>query len=420
MHKMTFNTISILGLGYIGLPTAAVLANSGRLVIGVDINPRIVETINQGQVHIIEPELELAVQQAVEKGQFFATTEVQPADAFIIAVPTPLTNNQPDISHIHSAVLAIAPVLRKGNLIILESTSPVETTEKMAKWLTEARPDLSFPIQNQIESDIYIAYCPERILPGKAMTELLENDRVIGGLSEKSTEQAVDLYQIFAKGQCLKTDARTAELCKLVENSFRDVNVAFANELSMICDELKINVWELIKLANHHPRVNILQPGAGVGGHCIAIDPWFIVSNSPKYSRLIRTAREVNDSKPHWVLEKVKQLLVEYTIAKDCKPSEVTIACLGLAFKPDIDDLRESPALMITQQISSWHRGSVLAVEPNIQSLSLDNIELIDLNDALAQADILVLLVDHTPFKKVSLEQISQRYIMDCRGVWIK
>lgn len=417
---MTFNTISILGLGYIGLPTAAVLANSGRLVIGVDINPRIVETINQGQVHIIEPELELAVQQAVEKGQFFATTEVQPADAFIIAVPTPLTNNQPDISHIHSAVLAIAPVLRKGNLIILESTSPVETTEKMAKWLTEARPDLSFPIQNQIESDIYIAYCPERILPGKAMTELLENDRVIGGLSEKSTEQAVALYQIFAKGQCLKTDARTAELCKLVENSFRDVNVAFANELSMICDELKINIWELIKLANHHPRVNILQPGAGVGGHCIAIDPWFIVSNSPKYSRLIRTAREVNDSKPHWVLEKVKQLLVEYTIAKDCKPSEVTIACLGLAFKPDIDDLRESPALMITQQISSWHRGSVLAVEPNIQSLSLDNIELIDLNDALAQADILVLLVDHTPFKKVSLEQISQRYIMDCRGVWIK
>lgn len=420
MHKMTFNTISILGLGYIGLPTAAVLANSGRLVIGVDINPRIVETINQGQVHIIEPELELAVQQAVEKGQFFATTEVQPADAFIIAVPTPLTNNQPDISHIHSAVLAIAPVLRKGNLIILESTSPVETTEKMAKWLTEARPDLSFPIQNQIESDIYIAYCPERVLPGKAMSELLENDRVIGGLSEKSTEQAVALYQIFAKGQCLKTDARTAELCKLVENSFRDVNVAFANELSMICDELKINIWELIKLANHHPRVNILQPGAGVGGHCIAIDPWFIVSNSPKYSRLIRTAREVNDSKPHWVLEKVKQLLVEYTIAKDCKPSEVTIACLGLAFKPDIDDLRESPALMITQQISSWHRGSVLAVEPNIQSLSLDNIELIDLNDALAQADILVLLVDHTPFKKVSLEQISQRYIMDCRGVWIK
>lgn len=420
MHKMTFNTISILGLGYIGLPTAAVLANSGRLVIGVDINPRIVETINQGQVHIIEPELELAVQQAVEKGQFFATTEVQPADAFIIAVPTPLTNNQPDISHIHSAVLAIAPVLRKGNLIILESTSPVETTEKMAKWLTEARPDLSFPIQNQIESDIYIAYCPERVLPGKAMSELLENDRVIGGLSEKSTEQAVALYQIFAKGQCLKTDARTAELCKLVENSFRDVNIAFANELSMICDELKINIWELIKLANHHPRVNILQPGAGVGGHCIAIDPWFIVSNSPKYSRLIRTAREVNDSKPHWVLEKVKQLLVEYTIAKDCKPSEVTIACLGLAFKPDIDDLRESPALMITQQISSWHRGSVLAVEPNIQSLSLDNIELVDLNDALAQADILVLLVDHTPFKKVSLEQISQRYIMDCRGVWIK
>ncbi|MDD0824971.1 UDP-N-acetyl-D-mannosamine dehydrogenase [Mannheimia sp. AT1] len=418
MPQATFSTISILGLGYVGLPTAAIFARSGKSVIGVDTQLEKVTNINQGRIDIVEPQLQPIVQQAVENGLFFATTTPKPADAFIIAVPTPLTNNQPDISYIQAAALSIAPHLSKGNLIVLESTSPVGTTEQLAKWLKQARPDLRFPFEEQ--TDIYIAYCPERVLPGKAMEEIVNNDRVIGGLSEKCTEQAVALYQIFAKGQCLKTDARTAELCKLVENSFRDVNIAFANELSMICDELNINIWELIELANCHPRVNILQPSAGVGGHCVAVDPWFIVSSVPKLAKLIRTAREINDKKSQWVVEKVKITLTECAIKKDCKLSELTIACLGLTFKADIDDLRESAALRITQQIASWHSGNVVAVEPNIQSLSLNNIELVELDDALTQADILVLLVDHSAFKKVDTKQISQQYIIDCRGVWQK
>ncbi|AWW33578.1 UDP-N-acetyl-D-mannosamine dehydrogenase [Mannheimia varigena] len=414
MQTTKFNRICIVGLGYIGLPTAAVFANVGRKVIGVDINPLTVSTINQGKIHIVEPKLEEAVLQAVKNGCFFATDKPQPADAFIIAVPTPLNARQPDLSYIRNAALVIAPHLRQGNLVVLESTSPVGTTEQLAQWLSEARPDLQFPI------DVQIAYCPERVLPGKIMTEIIENDRIIGGLSEKCSQQAVDLYQLFAKGECVKTSARTAEMCKLVENSFRDVNIAFANELSMLCDELNINVWELIELANRHPRVNILEPGAGVGGHCIAVDPWFIVEKSPKLARLIRTAREVNDSKPNWVFEKIKAMVADGAAAKDCKPSELTIACLGLAFKPDIDDLRESPALQITQKVAEWHKGKVLAVEPNIQHLELENAELVELDFALKQADILVLLVDHSPFKQISAEQISQRFMVDCRGVWRK
>ncbi|WP_084493713.1 UDP-N-acetyl-D-mannosamine dehydrogenase [Mannheimia granulomatis] len=419
MRKIEFNTICIVGLGYIGLPTAVAFANSGKQVIGVDINPQVVKTVNQGKVHFVEPQLQELVQQAVKNGLFFATGEVQPADAFVIAVPTPLTADyQPDLSYIQSAAMAIAPHLRQGNLVVLESTSPIGTTEQIAQWFKQARSDLRFQLDTKNEADIYIAYCPERVLPGKVMTELFENDRVIGGLTPKCSEQAVDFYQIFAKGNCIQTDARTAEMCKLVENSFRDVNIAFANELSMICDELGINVWELIELANRHPRVNILQPSAGVGGHCIAVDPWFIVSQSPQLARLVRTAREVNNSKPQWVIEKVKKALADCSIEKDCKPSELTIACLGLAFKPDIDDLRESPALNITQQIADWHSGRVLAVEPNIQSLSLTKVQLVDLATALNQADILVLLVDHKPFKNVPIEQIQQTCIVDCRGVW--
>lgn len=414
MQNTEFNTLCIVGLGYIGLPTAAAFANVGRKVIGVDINPHIVSTLNQGKIHIVEPKLEEAVSQAVKNGCFFATDKPQPADAFIIAVPTPLNARQPDLSYIRNAALVIAPHLRQGNLVVLESTSPVGTTEQLAQWLSEARPDLQFP------TDVQIAYCPERVLPGKIMTEIIENGRIIGGLSEKCSQQAVDLYQLFAKGECVKTSARTAEMCKLVENSFRDVNIAFANELSMLCDELNINVWELIELANRHPRVNILEPGAGVGGHCIAVDPWFIVEKSPKLARLIRTAREVNDSKPNWVFEKIKAMVADGAAAKDCKPSELTIACLGLAFKPDIDDLRESPALQITQKVAEWHKGKVLAVEPNIQHLELENAELVELDFALKQADILVLLVDHSPFKQISAEQISQRFIVDCRGVWRK
>ncbi|WGE67370.1 UDP-N-acetyl-D-mannosamine dehydrogenase [Actinobacillus equuli subsp. haemolyticus] len=420
----TFNTISVIGLGYIGLPTATAFATAGCRVLGVDINADTVNTINQGKIHIIEPDLDQAVQQAVEKGLLSASVSVQPADAFLIAVPTPFKNHyQPDLSYIEAAARAIAPHLTAGNLVILESTSPVGTTEQLAQWLKEIRPDLSFPNEAGEAADIRIAYCPERVLPGKVMVELFQNDRVIGGLSAKCAQQAVDLYKLFVKGECIQTNARTAEMCKLTENSFRDVNIAFANELSMICDKLQISVWELIELANRHPRVNILQPGAGVGGHCIAVDPWFIVSQAPEQARLIRTAREVNDSKPHWVIDKVKMALADCVTEKNLKPSEVKIACLGLAFKPDIDDLRESPAVEITENLANWHSGKVFAVEPNVTRLpaKLQNkVELLSFEQALQQADILVLLVDHQPFKAVSVEVIPQRWLVDTRGVWIK
>lgn len=414
MQKTKFNRICIIGLGYIGLPTAVAFANAGKQVIGVDINEQVVASLKQGKIHIIEPDLQTAFTQAVKNGHFFATQTPEEADAFIIAVPTPLLGKKPDLSYMQNAALAITPYLRKGNLVVLESTSPVGTTEKLAEWLSQARPDLAFP------ADVHIAYCPERVLPGRIMTELLENNRIIGGLTPQCSQQAVDLYQIFAKGNCITTQARTAEMCKLVENSFRDVNIAFANELSMLCDELDINVWELIELANQHPRVNILQPGAGVGGHCIAVDPWFIVSQSPQLARLIRTAREVNNAKPQWVLEKLKALVEDCVAEKDCKLSELTIACFGLAFKPDIDDLRESPALAITRQIAQWHKGKVLAVEPNIQTLSLENVILVDVDTALSQADIIALLVDHTLFKQIPIEQVKQKYLLDCRGVWLR
>ncbi|MEG9544944.1 UDP-N-acetyl-D-mannosamine dehydrogenase [Mannheimia sp. HC-2023] len=414
MQKTKFNRICIIGLGYIGLPTAVAFANAGKQVIGVDINEQVVASLKQGKIHIIEPDLQTAFTQAVKNGHFFATQTPEEADAFIIAVPTPLLEKKPALSYMQNAALAIAPYLRKGNLVVLESTSPVGTTEKLAEWLSQARPDLAFP------ADVHIAYCPERVLPGRIMTELVENNRIIGGLTPQCSQQAVDLYQIFAKGNCISTQARMAEMCKLVENSFRDVNIAFANELSMICDELDINVWELIELANQHPRVNILQPGAGVGGHCIAVDPWFIVSQSPQLARLIRTAREVNNAKPQWVLEKLKALVADCVVEKNCKPGDLTIACFGLAFKPDIDDLRESPALAITQQIARWHKGSVMAVEPNIQTLSLENVTLVDTDTALTQADIIVLLVDHTPFKQIPVEQVQQKHLLDCRGVWLR
>ena len=419
-----FKRITVVGLGYIGLPTAVAFSRCTQRVCGVDINPSVVESVNRGQAHFIEPDLDKAVKQAVENGVLFATQTPEPADAFLIAVPTPFTDHhQPDLQYIERAVQAIAPYLVKGNLIVLESTSPVGTTEKLAEWLQKLRPDLSFPLQDDNSADIYIAYCPERVLPGRVMTELFANDRIIGGLTAESTRQAVELYRLFVKGECIATDARTAEMCKLTENSFRDVNLAFANELSMICDKLNINVWELIRLANRHPRVNILQPGAGVGGHCIAVDPWFIVAQAPEQARLIRTAREVNDSKPYWVIEKVKQALAECVTRKNCLPNEVTIACLGLAFKADIDDLRGSPALAITQYLADWHLGAVLAVEPHISELPngfSDKIELVGFEQANRQADILVLLVDHTCFKNVPCERITVPWIIDTKGIWIK
>ncbi|MDF7629797.1 UDP-N-acetyl-D-mannosamine dehydrogenase [Erwiniaceae bacterium L1_55_4] len=418
---MRFETISVIGLGYIGLPTAAVFASKGKKVIGVDINVRAVETINRGDIHIVEPELGDVVREAVQAGFLRATTQAEAADAFLIAVPTPfIGDHQPDLSYVQAAALSIAPVLKTGDLVILESTSPVGATEQMAAWLAEARPDLRFP-QHGDNCDVFIAYCPERVLPGKVMVELLENDRVIGGMTPACSARASELYRIFLRGECVETNARTAEMCKLTENSFRDVNIAFANELSLICAEQNINVWELIALANRHPRVNILQPGPGVGGHCIAVDPWFIVAQNPELARLIRTAREVNDAKPTWVLDQVKQQLADCLTVSGKRASEVTIACFGLAFKPNIDDLRESPAMTVAHLIAEWHSGSTLVVEPHVADIPArlaNEATLVSTEDALQQADIIVMLVDHTPFRAIDASQISQPWIIDTKGVW--
>jgi len=393
----------MIGLGYIGLPTATLFASRKKKVIGVDVNQHAVDIINQGKIHIVEPELDMLVQAVVSGGYLRATTKPEAADAFLIAVPTPFTtDHKPDLSYIEAAALSIAPVLKKGNLVILESTSPVGTTEKLADWLAAARPDLSFPQQSAETADIQIAYCPERVLPGRVVHELVDNDRVIGGMTRTATYMAATLYKTFVQGDLVETNARTAEMCKLTENSFRDVNIAFANELSMICGKLDINVWELIALANRHPRVNILQPGAGVGGHCIAVDPWFIVDKTPDEARIIRTAREVNDFKPEWVLNQVK-LAIDNVLAKKTGGTigDIKVACLGLAFKPDIDDLRESPAVEITQYIAKLG-CQVLVVEPNIDKLperiTQSNLELCSLADALAAGDLVCVLVKHRPF----------------------
>lgn len=419
---MSFETISVVGLGYIGLPTAAVFASRKKHVIGVDVNRAAVDLINKGQIHIVEPDLDLVVHTAVTEGYLRATTTPEAADAFLIAVPTPFKDDhQPDLSYIESASRAIAPVLKSGDLVILESTSPVGATEQMSAWLAECRPDLTFPQQAGEDSDIRIAHCPERVLPGHVLRELVQNDRVIGGMTDKCSAAAASLYQIFVEGECVITNARTAEMCKLTENSFRDVNIAFANELSMVCDKLDINVWELIRLANRHPRVNILQPGPGVGGHCIAVDPWFIVSKTPDLANLIRTARTVNDSKPEWVIDKVKVAVANFLQANPEKTAgDVTIACLGLAFKPDIDDLRESPAMLISNNLSDFHSGRLLVVEPNIGQLSEtlgEKTELCDIMTAQEQADIVVLLVDHKEFKKIKKSSFATPWIIDTRGI---
>lgn len=419
---MNFNTISVIGLGYIGLPTAAAFASRQKKVVGVDISQHAVETINRGAIHIVEPDLDTLVKQAVEDGFLRAVTQPEPADAFLIAVPTPFMGDHlPDMKYVESAARALAPVLKKGDLVILESTSPVGATEQMAAWLAEARPDLSFPQQAGEQADINIAYCPERVLPGQVMVELIKNDRVIGGMTSVCSQRASDLYNIFLKGECVVTNSRTAEMCKLTENSFRDVNIAFANELSLICDAQGINVWELISLANRHPRVNILQPGPGVGGHCIAVDPWFIVAQNPELARIIRTAREVNDSKPHWVVDRVKAALADCLTTTGKRASEIKIACFGLAFKPNIDDLRESPAVEVTHLIADWHAGETWAVEPNVHQLPAslaEKVTLHSLDDALKDADLLVMLVDHTSFKAIPASTIRQSWIVDTKGVW--
>lgn len=419
---MSFNTISVIGLGYIGLPTAAAFASHQKLVVGVDINQHAVDTINRGAIHIVEPDLDLLVKQAVEDGFLRAVTKPEPADAFLIAVPTPfMGDHQPDMKYVESAARSLAPVLKKGDLIILESTSPVGATEQMAAWLAEVRTDLSFPQQAGEQADINIAYCPERVLPGQVMVELIKNDRVIGGMTSVCSRRASELYNIFLKGECVITHSRTAEMCKLTENSFRDVNIAFANELSLICDAQGINVWELISLANRHPRVNILQPGPGVGGHCIAVDPWFIVAQNPELARIIRTAREVNDSKPHWVVDRVKAALADCLTATGKRAGDIKIACFGLAFKPNIDDLRESPAVEVTHMIADWHVGETWAVEPNVHQLPAslaEKVTLHSLDDALKSADLLVMLVDHASFKAIPGEQVQQSWIVDAKGVW--
>ena len=413
--------VSVIGLGYIGLPTAAVLASNGLTVIGVDVNQNAVDLINQGKIYTVEPELDILVQTAVQSGFLKATTKPAKASVFMIAVPTPfIGDHEPDLSYIESAVKAIAPVLEKGNLVILESTSPVGTTEMTIEWMKEERPDLSFPEfgNNSAQYDIAVAHCPERVLPGRVIHELISNDRIIGGVTTQCGEQARDLYNVFVEADCLITDCRTAELSKLVENSFRDVNIAFANELSLICDKLDINVWEMIKLSNHHPRVNILQPGPGVGGHCIAVDPWFIVNSAPNEAKLIHTARLINDSKPDFILDKINQAVK--VIAK--KRSEIKIACFGLAFKPDIDDLRESPALNIAKLLTSMKFNEVLLVEPNISQLPKgfdgNSTKLSSIERTLKIADIVVLLVDHIEFKAIDLSLLSGKQVVDTRGIW--
>ena len=394
-----FQFISVYGLGYIGLPTAAMFASRGINVHGVDVDPRVVKTINSGGIHIIEPDLDIVVKDAVKNGFLRASLQADNADAFLITVPTPFTDgHKPDMSYIKSAAEKIAPVLCAGNLVILESTSPVGATERLAEWLAAARPDLSFPQQVGDTSDINLAYCPERVLPGKIMREIVENDRIIGGMTKKCASRCIELYSKFVEGSCIQTDARTAEMVKLTENSFRDVNIAFANELSILCDQFNIDVWELIKLANRHPRVNILQPGTGVGGHCIAVDPWFLVHEGKENARLIRSAREINDYKTDWVIARVLDEAVQFEEIHHRQPK---IACMGLAFKPDIDDLRESPALKVYHSLLS--KGEqVLAVEPNLDSHK--NITLTDFKSAVNLADIVVFLVAHSGFESLHVK----------------
>ena len=406
--------IVVMGLGYIGLPTASMLATKGHQVLGIDINEQAVTTINSGKIHIVEPDLDILVRSAVNSGNLKASLTPEDADTFILAVPTPFRETEsnpksPDISYVEAATKAIAPFLQPGNLIILESTSPVGTTERIAEIIAELRPDLSNPQSQTSGSSIHIAHCPERVLPGHIIRELVDNDRIIGGIDKASAQKARDLYKTFCNGSIFLTDSKTAELAKLVENAFRDVNIAFANELSMLCDRLGINVWELIELANKHPRVNILQPGPGVGGHCIAVDPWFIVAAAPEVTRLIRIAREVNDHKPHWVLNRVK--------AKADRFKNPVIGCLGLAFKANIDDLRESPAMAITRELIGSDVGRVMACEPNAHN-GFDEFPLYDLQEVLREADILLVLVDHDEFKEIDREQLKEKVLIDTRGVW--
>lgn len=393
--------ICVVGLGYIGLPTASLLGTRGYAVHGVDVSENVVKTVNSGCIHIVEPDLDILVKSAVQSGKLVAALEPTEADVFIIAVPTPFTDGKkPDLSHVEKATLSICPFVKPGNLVILESTSPVGTTDEVvARILSEHG--------HNVGTEVFVAHCPERVLPGRILVELIENDRVVGGINETSTQIAVEFYEEFVRGEVLPTTAKTAEMVKLTENSSRDVQIAFANEISMICETEDINTWEVIALANRHPRVNILQPGPGVGGHCIAVDPWFIVHRSPAYARLIRTAREVNDTKPEWVLERVRK--------KAAKFKNPIIGCLGLAFKADVDDLRESPAMDILRHLQKENIGQLLICEPNLKSHP--EFDLMNMGDVLKEADIILLLVDHKPFRKITASDLKEKIVIDTRGI---
>ncbi|CAH0993307.1 UDP-N-acetyl-D-mannosamine dehydrogenase [Sinobacterium norvegicum] len=397
--------ICVIGLGYIGLPTASLLATKGYKVVGVDVSEPVVDTINDGKIHIVEPDLDILVKSAVHSGNLSASMEPCEADIFVIAVPTPFmeegNGKKPDLSYVKSATDAISDFIKPGNLVILESTSPVGTTDEVVSATLAEN-------GHNIGSDVFVAHCPERVLPGRILIELVENDRVVGGVDDESTRVAAEFYETFVRGEVLTTNAKTAELIKLTENSYRDVNIAFANELSMIAESESINTWEVIELANRHPRVDILSPGPGVGGHCIAVDPWFIVDRSPKYSHLIRTAREVNDSKPSWVIDRVERCAG--------KLKSPVIACLGLAFKADVDDMRESPAVDITRKLIEKNIGKIVVCEPNINKS--DEFELVTLDEALNNSDVVLILVDHKPFKKLKSNELHEKIVIDTRGVF--
>ncbi|WP_167203035.1 UDP-N-acetyl-D-mannosamine dehydrogenase [Actinomyces respiraculi] len=409
--------IAVIGLGYIGLPTAAVLARAGAEVVGVDVSERHVAAVNRGELPFVEDGLGEVVADAVRGGRLRAQQQTPPASVYIVAVPTPFKSagHQADLSFIEAAARSIAPQLNGDELVVLESTSPPGTTERVAQVVLEERPDLSVDGSGG-RPVVHFAHCPERVLPGQIMVEIVSNDRIIGGLTPRASELAREVYALFCEGELVLTDARTAEMTKLVENSFRDVNIAFANELSILCERLGIDVWELIGLANRHPRVSILQPGPGVGGHCIAVDPWFIVSALPQEARLIRAAREVNDSKPEHVLSAVLD-----TVAGTEEP---VVACLGLAFKADIDDLRESPAVGITKRLAqALPQGQIFAVEPNVEELpaalaELPNVRLDSVMGAIAAADVVVLLVDHKEFKNLDRSLLEGKQTVDTRGIW--
>ena len=418
---MNISKVSVIGLGYIGLPTAAIISNSKIVTCGIDINNDVVDTVNNGNIHISEPGLKKIVQESVESGFLKAYSEPKSSDVYIITVPTPLKlNNSPDISFVEDAIKNIAPVLNKNNLIIIESTSPIGTSKKMSRILKKLRPDLSFPHEDLNEVDINIAYCPERVIPGNTLNELVSNDRVIGGITDKCANKASNFYSKIITGKCHKTNAETAELSKLAENSFRDVNIAFANELSMICDENNIDPWELIKIANKHPRVNILQPGPGVGGHCIAVDPWFIVANS-NVARLIQQSREVNLYKTDYVFKKLEKEIKNILLKKEVDEKKIAIAFFGITFKANIDDLRGSPALEIVKKTIEIFDCNLLVVEPNIQELPNDiknNSNLVSVSYAIKNCDIAISLVDHKEFNDIKKLDFNGRTLIDSKGIW--